>query len=227
MLQMSSNKKPLSISLIFAVWWSPKISYFSTACKASCVTGGLRDARAPDTRELPLLLVLKWPCTFPSLGFNTNPQSYLSEGKLDLLQLPYPLPLTPFQWAASPQKVFQHQRDNSWYFRAAILRIAYKCSSLARHIHCSWQPADLTGGTNTLLHKPKILCGLCSLQAKDGKKNIKIPVLKGLQAHLSSNFIQQQAWKNILLDEVMISVTSCSQAQHLGLQRQRLGFPCC
>lgn len=41
-------------------------------------------------------------------------------------------------------------------------------------------------------------------------------MLKALHVHLSSNFIQWQACKNILLDEVMISITSCRQAQHLG-----------
>lgn len=87
--------------------------------------------------------------------------------KVWLLLLP-PLPHSNGQLL--PQKVFQHKQDNSWYFRTAILRFAYKCLCLARQIHCSWQPADLIGGTNTLFHEPNMLCGLCSLQQKDGEK---------------------------------------------------------
>jgi len=89
-----------------------------------------------------------------------------SEGKSGLLQFPSP----HSHGQLLPQKVFLHKCDNSWYFRAAILRFAYECLCLAREIHCSWQPADLTGGTNTLCHKPKMLCALYSLQPKDGKK---------------------------------------------------------
>lgn len=187
--------------------------------------------------------MIKWPCIFPSWKHlwylkekkKTQPktnkqnkpwsQSHLTTiwRKVWLLLLP-PLPHSNGQLL--PQKVFQHKQDNSWYFRTAILRFAYKCLCLARQIHCSWQPADLIGGTNTLFHKPNMLYGLCSLQQKDGGKKTWA-VLKALQVHLSSNFIQQQPWKNILLDEVMLSITSCRQAQHLGLQRKRLGFPCC
>lgn len=56
------------------VWWSPKISSFPTTCKASCVSGGFRGT-SKSTSYQGAFSASGVEMTFPSLGFNINPQS--------------------------------------------------------------------------------------------------------------------------------------------------------